>query len=148
MTQASIAQSMGFLNDLYPRVQQFYADQMQLLDTGDTQAWACTFTEDGTFTANRNPEPVIGRAEIGRVASQTAADYAAKGIQRRHWLGMVAVDARDDSSLEVRSYALIIATERGGAPVVQASTSCDDILVPDGGSWLVKSRTVLRDDLR
>ena len=31
--------------ELYARVQQFYAGQMHLLDSGDTDKWAATFKE-------------------------------------------------------------------------------------------------------
>ena len=77
--------------DLYQQVQGFYADQMQLLDRGAAEEWAQTFTEDGVFAANAHPEPTRGRAAIAAAARTTSDDLAAKGVRRRHWLGMVQV---------------------------------------------------------
>ena len=49
---------------LQAEVQQFYARQMHLLDSGEADAWAETFTEDGVFAANAHPEPARGRETI------------------------------------------------------------------------------------
>ncbi len=135
--------------ELYAEIQQFYARQMQLLDSGNAAAWADTFTEDGVFAANARPEPARGRETIRAAAAQAKAQHAEQGLQIRHWLGMLDVDAQPDGSALVRSYALIICTPRGGQAVVQLSTSCEDVLVRGAdGDWLVSDRKVVRDDLR
>jgi 3-phenylpropionate/cinnamic acid dioxygenase small subunit len=134
--------------DLYQEVQQFYADQMRLLDDGAVAEWAQTFTEDGVFAANAHPEPIRGRVAIEAGARAAAEELARTGVRRRHWLGMVSVrPGTDDSSLAVDSYALVIATPRDGKPTLHASTSCVDDLVRDGDGWLVRHRRVTRDDL-
>jgi len=133
--------------ELTHSIQQFYAHQMFLLDSGQAEAWAGTFTPDGVFGANAHPEPFSGRAEIAAGARRATDDYAAKGVQRRHWLGMVAVEPRGEGQAFVRSYALVVETPRGGFPVIKASTLCEDILVHEGGGWLVADRRVSRDDL-
>ncbi|TVZ80517.1 MULTISPECIES: nuclear transport factor 2 family protein [unclassified Streptomyces] len=132
---------------LYYEVQQFYAQQMQLLDDGRVEEWAGTFTEDGVFAANAHPEPVVGRAAITAAAARATEEYAAKGVQRRHWLGMVSVEPVDERSANARCYALVIETPRGGQAAIRVSTLCVDRLVRDGDGWLVQDRQVSRDDL-
>ncbi|KPI11991.1 hypothetical protein OK074_2612 [Actinobacteria bacterium OK074] len=133
---------------LYQRIQQFYAEQMQLLDGCRVREWAATFTEDGVFAANAQPEPVVGRAAITAAARSATDASTAAGIQRRHWLGMVSVGAVTEGAVRARCYALVIETPRGGRPALAVSTVCEDVLVPgaDGG-WLVRERHVFRDDL-
>ncbi|MBW5424961.1 nuclear transport factor 2 family protein [Streptomyces sp. BG9H] len=133
--------------ETYHQVQQFYAQQMQLLDSGRVREWAETFTEGGVFAANAHPEPAAGRAAITAAAQQATDAYAAQGIQRRHWLGMVAVEEREAGTVSARCYALVIETPRGGQAVIKASTLCEDLLVREGDALLVRDRRVTRDDL-
>lgn len=131
---------------VYQEIQNFYARQMRLLDGGDTVAWSETFEPDGVFDANGLPEPVRGRGTIESAARKAWEQLTGEGIQRRHWIGMVEVDERADGSLLARSYALVILTKRDGMPTVQASTTCEDVLVRDGEALQVRYRTVRRDD--
>ena len=133
--------------ELYNRVQQFYARQMRLLDDGQVAEWAATFTVDGSFAANAHPEPTVGRAAIEAGAGRTVAELASDGVVRRHWLGMLSVEPRADGTLRTRCYALVISTPKGGQAGVHVSTSCDDLLVRSGDTFLVRERYVVRDDL-
>jgi 3-phenylpropionate/cinnamic acid dioxygenase small subunit len=133
--------------ELYLRVQQFYARQMQLLDRGAVQEWAATFTEDGVFAANAHPEPVRGRSAIA-AAAQAATDQLARDrVVRRHWLGMLTVQPEPDGIVRARCYALVITTPRGGQAGLHVSTFCEDVLVADGDDLLVRDRRISRDDL-
>lgn len=129
------------------QVEHFYARQMKYLDRGQTAEWARTFTPDGVFAADGHPEPQQGRAVIEAKAAAMKEQLAEQGIQRRHWLGMVDVTENTDSELSAHCYALVIGTPRGGQPVIQFSCTCEDVLVRDGDSFLVKHRQVRRDDL-
>ncbi|MFD8492869.1 nuclear transport factor 2 family protein [Amycolatopsis sp. NPDC059657] len=133
--------------ELYFEVQQFYAQQMHLLDDGKAEEWAETFTEDGVFAANAHPEPAAGRSVIAAAARKATDDYAANGVQRRHWLGMVSVERRTEDEVFAQCYALVIETPRGGQAAIRVSTRCDDTLVNRDGRWLVQHRQVTRDDL-
>jgi len=124
-----------------------YAEQMHLLDDGKGAAWAETFTEEGIFEANAQPAPTVGRDAISVAAQSVADDLTARGITRRHWLGMLAVRRTGADTAVARSYALIIFTPRGGEAVIRCSTSCTDDLVRVDGRWLVAHRRVRRDDL-
>ncbi|GAB3013213.1 nuclear transport factor 2 family protein [Streptomyces pseudoechinosporeus] len=127
-------------------VQQFLAQHMQLLDSGDADGWARTFTEDGTFAPPSLPEPVQGRAELAAGVRKSAAALAEAGEVHRHVLTTVHIDPQGDDSLRVRSYAQIIATPRGGEPRLHLMCVCEDILVREGGGLLVRERRVTRDD--
>jgi ketosteroid isomerase-like protein len=134
--------------NLHAEIQQFYAYQMHLLDDGNTDGWADTFTEDGIFGANAHPEPTRGRETI-RAAAKAAAERRDPNLQVRHWLGMLDVQPQPDGSAHARSYALILNTVVGESPKVHLSTTCEDVLVRGAdGQWLVSSRQVYRDDLR
>ncbi|MGH3770151.1 MAG: nuclear transport factor 2 family protein [Pseudonocardiaceae bacterium] len=133
---------------LYHQIQQFYAKQMQLLDEGLVGEWSESFAEDGVFAANAHPEPARGRAAIREAAQDAVTGLVVKGLVRRHWLGMLALDPRVDGSVLVRSYAQVLETPLGGPTVVRMSTVCQDVLLHDGQRWLVRERQVWRDDLR
>lgn len=124
----------------------FYAWHMQLLDAGKVEEWAEAFTPDGVFDAQGHPEPVRGRDEI-RSASRAVADKLTEaGIVRRHWLGMGHV-VPEDGNVRVCSYALVFQSSREKGTVLHASTTCEDVLVPDGGSWLIRERVVRVDGM-
>ncbi|MDT0549858.1 MULTISPECIES: nuclear transport factor 2 family protein [Streptomyces] len=135
------------LAELSAEIQQFYARQMQLLDDGEAEAWAETFAEDGVFAANAHPEPFTGRPAIAAGARRATDDFAARGIRRRHWLGMLSLEPKDEHTVFVRSYAQVIETARGGQSALRASTTCADLLVRRDGRWLVLDRRIHRDDL-
>lgn len=129
-------------------IQHFYARQMQELDAGRSDAWAATFTPDGTFAAPGRPEPVSGREALAKAAAAAAAEHAEQSLVPRHWLGMLTVESRPDGRVLTRCYALVIVTPLGGTPALHRSTVCEDVLVrEDSGTWLVEYRRVSRDDL-
>ena len=131
--------------DLHASVQQFYAHHMQLLDDGRVESWAQGFTEDGVFAADGHPHPATGRQRIVDGATRTVAQLADQGSSRRHWLGMVAVTP-EDGFVRTRSYAIVYQITAADGVSVRSSTTCEDVLVPDGhGSWLIKHRYVRHD---
>ena len=132
--------------DVYAQVQQFYARHFHLLDAGEAQQWAQTFTADGWFWPQVLPEPVRGRAALEAGVRQTHERLAAAGERHRHWHGMVHIEPAGDS-IRVRCYAQIIATPIGGPARLHLHCVCDDVLVREGGEWKVRERTVTRDDL-
>ncbi|MFE2931959.1 nuclear transport factor 2 family protein [Streptomyces sp. NPDC059278] len=128
---------------LQASVQQFYATHMQLLDDGRIEEWASRFTPEGTFTVGGVPATARGREEIVAGATRTVEQLTAQGITRRHWLGMSAIRPQADE-VRVRSYALVFQVTAGGA-ALRSSTTCEDVLVPDGASWMIKERVVRQD---
>lgn len=137
---------------IYADVQQFYATQALLLDRGlhdeDTLwRWARTFVEDGSFWINFAPKPAVGWEQIVNAITASTQHVRERNILRRHWFSMLAVYPQQDGTLRTRYYALVIATEPGGMPRIDASTVTLDTLVHIDGTLRTRSRRVLRDDL-
>ncbi|MEU3353825.1 nuclear transport factor 2 family protein [Streptomyces sp. NPDC037389] len=130
----------------HAEVEHFYARQMQSLDSGDADAWAATFTEDGSFAPPSLPEPVRGRAALAEGARRTRAALAAGGETHRHWLGMLTVRPCEDGSLLAESYVQVVAVREGNGPRLHLMCVCADVLVRRGGELLVRERVVTRDD--
>lgn len=134
-------------NDRYGEIEHFYGWQMQLLDEDLVDAWSDTFTPDGVFAANAQPQPARGREAITNAARAAREDLARRGIQTRHCLAMLVVTADEGDVVKVRSYAQVLETPIGGAPRLHVSTVCEDELVFESGRWLVRDRYVTRDDI-
>ncbi|MEU1516814.1 nuclear transport factor 2 family protein [Streptomyces sp. NPDC005811] len=132
--------------DVYAEVQHFYARQMRLLDSGEAENWAGTFTEDGSFAPPSLPEPVRGRPALTEGARQAAASLTAAGETHRHWVGMLTVTPGDDGALTAESQVSIIAVPRGGPARLHLMCVCRDVLVREAGELLVRERVVTRDD--
>jgi 3-phenylpropionate/cinnamic acid dioxygenase small subunit len=151
MTEVSERKSDSFQKsdayEEYGEIAQFYARQMRLLDEGDAEGWALTFADDGVFRSPARPAPVTGRANIRDGARATVEDLAARKIVRRHWMGMLEVERQPDGSAHALSYAQVIETPRGGQPALRMTSTCADILVREDGRWVVRDRTITRDDL-
>ncbi|GAA3248244.1 hypothetical protein Slala03_68440 [Streptomyces lavendulae subsp. lavendulae] len=126
--------------ELYTRIQQFYADQMALMDHGDAEAWAATFTEDAVF-----PAGVTSRAGRADSARAHAEKLVLEKADLRHWLGMLDVRPQPDGTLRTRAYVLTARTVRGEELRITASVVCRDHLVEEGGRWKVVERTLRRD---
>ncbi|MYW65836.1 nuclear transport factor 2 family protein [Streptomyces sp. SID8379] len=131
----------------YADVQDFYARHFHLLDGGRAEEWAQTFTADGYFHPEVLDVPVQGHAALAEGVRRTHAELVAEGVQRRHWHGMVAVTPRDADTYDVRCYALIFATPRGGTSQLRMSCVCEDVLVREDGALKIRERKVTRDDL-
>lgn len=134
---------------LYADVQDFYARHMRLVDEGRVEEWGDTFTVDATISNNANPRPAHGREAIVAVIRRAHAELESRGVQHRHWMGMLTVEpvAADTGTETVRatSYALLMAVPRGGAPVIDRSTRCEDLLVRVDGDWQIRERRVHHD---
>lgn len=132
---------------LYGSVQSFYAKQMALLDNGDGDAWADTYSEDAEFSESRMPEPLRGREAIRASVRRSVVRHRESGRVFRHWFGMLVVDPRDDGSLHTRCYALTLTTPHGGgSPTPLGHAVLYDELVPGGEhGWLVRRREVVAD---
>lgn len=134
------------LSALYMEVLNFYARHMQLLDAGNAEGWAQTFTEEGSFFSPSAPEPVRGRDDLTASVRKAVAALAAADEVHRHCMFMTYVTPRDDGTIFVRSYTQVIATPRGAQPRLHMMCVCVDILVRQDGELKVRDRRVNRDD--
>ncbi|MFD2471032.1 nuclear transport factor 2 family protein [Amycolatopsis silviterrae] len=133
---------------LYQEVQAFYAKQMQLMDDGEVEPWAQTFTSDATIANNANPAPASGRELILKVARKLAADVESRGVQHRHWTGMLVVDSESADRVRTQLYAMVAEIPAGGEARLWRSTFCRDTLVRGVDGWQVSRRVVTHDDIQ
>ncbi|MGH3568638.1 MAG: nuclear transport factor 2 family protein [Pseudonocardia sp.] len=133
--------------DLYAEAQQFYARQMQALDSGKLEAYADTFTEDAEFGHTPGREPARTRAGIIRDLYAVHERFADDPQQRRHLFTMMDLDPQEDGSIRSSVYALVITTRPGGSPELVRSCVVHDVLVREDGGLRNRSRTVGHDGL-
>jgi 3-phenylpropionate/cinnamic acid dioxygenase small subunit len=133
-------------------IEQFYARQIQLLGDGEVDRWGETFTPDAVFEQDgrlnqdgtRGPRAVWrGRADIVSAAGQARRDSS---VVRRYWVGMVTVSHNDDGSVRTGYYGALFNTDVAGVDLFR-STHGTDLLVRDGGEWLVAHRRIDHDDV-
>lgn len=132
---------------LYGEIENFYARHMQLVDQGRVEEWGDTFTVDATISNNANPRPAHGREAIVSVIRRANAELESRGVQHRHWMGMLVVDPVDEKSVRVSSYALLMAVAQGTAPAIDRSTFCEDLLIRVDEDWQIHERRVRHDAL-
>ncbi|GAA4064112.1 nuclear transport factor 2 family protein [Actinomadura miaoliensis] len=127
-------------------IQRLYGAQSHLIDEGRAAEWAATFTADGEFRSPSYPEPAAGARELTAFAERFHASARAAGLVTRHVLTNLWVESADDHRARVRAYLQIVSTPAGGPSRLERMTVVTDDLVRAGGRWLVRRRTVHRDD--
>ncbi|MFF9024879.1 nuclear transport factor 2 family protein [Streptomyces eurythermus] len=136
-------------DDLYARVQQFHAEQMQALDDGRFDEYAATFTEDGEFRHSPGRPAARTRGGIAKELARFHQErFAGEPVQRRHWFNMLNVQAQADGTIHATFYVLALLT-RAGERVPEIAPSClvRDVLVEEDGRLLTRSRRVHHDHL-
>jgi hypothetical protein len=111
-------------------------------DSGRPDGLAETFCADGVLEI-RGSEPLQGRAEIASFLSGVTGNVAARaaaGPVVRHNLANVLFTGLAPDRAEVSSYFTVV-TQMG----LDHFGRYRDILVPDGGRWLIKHRKVSTD---
>ncbi|GAA2398358.1 hypothetical protein GCM10010191_01350 [Actinomadura vinacea] len=128
------------------RIQRLYGAQSHLIDEGRAAEWAATFTADGEFRSPSYPEPVIGTRELTAFAERFHAGARASGVVTRHVVTDLFVESAGGDRAAVRAYLQIVTTPAGGPSRLERMTTITDELVRTGGRWLIRRRTVRRDD--
>lgn len=132
--------------DIYSRIDQFYAIQMQALDDGDIAGWVETFTVDGVFESNGLAAPVAGRDGLTALGTDAVTRLREKGAIRRHFVFNVIVNAESDGALRTTSYVPVFDTVDGVTTLTTSTVMRDELISSETG-LLVAHRTVTRDDL-
>lgn len=131
------------LGTVYPRVQHFYAAQMQRLDERDLVGYANTFTADAEFAHTVGRPPARTRAGIIADLTDFHQRFEADPMQRRHWVNMIDLKPVPDG-LRATAYCLVVKVRPGQEPVF-VSCVMHDTLVEVGGELLTSSRQVSYD---
>lgn len=129
---------------IYPRVQQFYAAQMQLLDERDFAGYAGTFTQDAEFAHTPGQPPARTRPGILESLTDFHRRFADDPMQRRHCVSMIDLKPADGGALGSTAYCLVVKVRPGEAP---AFVSCvmHDVLLEMEGRLLTRSRHITYD---
>lgn len=134
-------------SDLYFEVQQFYARQMQALDSGKLEAYADTFTEDAEFGHTPGRDPARTRVGIINDLYAVHERLADDPQQRRHLFTMMDLDPQEDGSIRSTVYALVMTTRPGGNPEPVRNCVVHDVLVREDSGLRNRSRMVEHDGL-
>lgn len=146
MDQVVVSGNLAVSPEVYCRVDQFYAFQMQALDDGDIAEWVETFTEDGVFVSNGLPDPVAGRDRLAVLGAETVARLNGKDAIRRHFVFNVIVEPSSDGVLRTTCYVPVFDTIDGVTSLTTSTVMRDELVSSDNG-LLVRHRTVTRDDI-
>lgn len=125
----------GLTTQDYIEIEQLYAQYNHAIDAGDADAWAATFTPDGTFNRFSGREALVGFIRQWREKMN--------GANRRHWnTNLRIVPTAEGASASVHLMLLDISTR----PAAIASTGVySDTLVKTVDGWRFKSRQVKLD---
>ncbi|CAO5245897.1 nuclear transport factor 2 family protein [Frankia sp. AgKG'84/4] len=132
------------LGILYPRVQQFYAAQMQRLDARDITGYAETFSVDAEFAHSPGRPPARTRAGIIEDLADFHRGFEDDPMQRRHLITMINLAGLDDGALRSTAYCLVTKVRPRREPVF-VSCVMHDVLVEVDGELLTRSRHVTYD---
>lgn len=126
-------------------INQFCAEQVHLLDDGEADGWAATFTDNGEFRSPTYPEPARGRDQLAGIVRAYHQRAAGAGERHRHVTSDLMVRQIDADTLAVRATQLIMASSPAGARVDRVITMTD-ILDRTIDGWRTLSKTITRDD--
>jgi hypothetical protein len=118
-------------------IQELYARYALMIDSGDAEGWANTFTPDGVFNnSSRGHDALV----------QFVHDWRANrnGANRRHWYNNLILTP---TAAGVRASVYMILLDVGTRPPAPVNSYLyDDALVRTAGGWRFQSR-VLKSDL-
>jgi hypothetical protein len=129
----SVAWADGLSTQDYIDIEQLYATYNHAIDSGDGEAWAATFTSDGTFNKFTGHDQLVGF--IGQWKEKM------NGGNRRHWnTNLRIVPSKDGASAAVFLMLVDVTTKS-----IVATGMYNDTLVKTAGGWRFKTRATTMD---
>lgn len=135
-------------NDTYVSVQRFHTKVMQTMDEGSFKEFAEFFTADGEFAHTPGKEPARTREGILADLLEHHANLPNPDARRRHWFGHMRLSRIDEHAIDSFTYAVVVNTKPNEKPYISFSGAVHDILVEDGGRFLIQRRELIDDRLR
>ena len=120
----------------YIDIEQLYATYNHAIDSGDAEAWAATFTPDGTFnTRFTGKEGLMGFIKMWREKMN--------GANRRHWNSNLRITpSAEGANGTVMLMLLDVSTK---PPSIASTGMYTDVLVKTANGWRFKTRQVKGD---
>nr|WP_298717913.1 nuclear transport factor 2 family protein [uncultured Steroidobacter sp.] len=133
---ASAATAADLTTQDYIDIEQLYATYNHAIDSGDGEAWAATFTPDGTFnTRFAGREALVGFVKMWREKMN--------GANRRHWnTNLRITPSAEGANATVMLMLLDVGTK---PPSIVSTGQYTDVLVKTASGWRFKTREVKSD---
>ena len=117
----------------YIEIEQLYATYNHAIDSGDGEAWAATFTPDGTFNKFTGHDQLVGFIKRWKEEMN--------GGNRRHWnTNLRIVPSKDGATASVFLMLVDVSTKS-----IVATGMYNDTLVKTATGWRFKTRATKMD---
>lgn len=116
-------------------IEQLYASYNWAIDSGDAQAWADTFVEDGVFNNFKGKEQLKGFMD--RWVNEM------NGLTRKHWNSNLSITG-DGKTAQGKVYLLLVDVSVQ-PPAIITSASYSDELVKTPQGWRFSKRATKSD---
>jgi actinorhodin biosynthesis protein ActVIA len=117
----------------YIDIEQLYATYNHAIDSGDGEAWAATFTPDGTFNKFTGHDQLVGFIQRWKEEMN--------GGNRRHWnTNLRIVPSKDGATASVFLMLVDVSTKS-----IVATGMYNDTLVKTATGWRFKTRATKMD---
>lgn len=119
----------------YMEIQQLYATYNWAIDTGDAEAYANTFTEDGVFNN------LQGREQLAGFVKRWVESM--NGASRKHWNSNLHIQG-DGKTAQGKVYLLLLDTSVKPPAIVVSANYNDELKKTDEG-WRFSKRSTQPD---
>ncbi len=120
------------------QIQHLLAKYAHAWDAGDPDAWARTFTEDGSFTGPNGTYQ--GFDELSRFCGSLTVDHPDfRPLWKQHWANNVLVDVDGDEATGRAMFIMVQRTPEGPGRLSMVGASIDTYRRVDG-AWRFSSR--------
>jgi len=128
-----VAWAEGLSAQDYIDIEQLYATYNHAIDSGDGEAWAATFTPDGTFNKFTGHDQLVGFIKRRKEEMN--------GGNRRHWnTNLRIVPSKDGATASVFLMLVDVSTKS-----IVATGMYNDTLVKTATGWRFKTRATKMD---
>lgn len=129
----SVACAEALSTQDYIDIEQLYSTYNHAIDSGDAEAWAGTFTAEGTFNKFTGHDQLVGFIQTWKEKMN--------GGNRRHWnTNLRIVPSKDGASASVFLMLVDVQTKS-----IVATGMYDDTLVKTANGWRFKTRATKMD---
>ncbi|MGH6633313.1 MAG: nuclear transport factor 2 family protein [Sphingopyxis sp.] len=130
-----VAWADGLSTQDYIDIEQLYSTYNHAIDSGDGEAWATTFTPDGTFNKFTGHDQLVGFIQQWKEKMN--------GGNRRHWnTNLRILPSKDGASASVFLMLVDVGTK---PPSIVATGMYNDTLVKTATGWRFKTRQTKMD---